>query len=108
MMIMKGDSYPLYFELTLDGITLTPDMVAEMEVCMGESIRKLYSDKGVQFDNEMGMWYFWPTQEETLAMPDGQYHVVVRVRYKNPGMKEVQGCNIGRIVVMDTFSNEVI
>ena len=108
MTIMQGDSYPLYFELSLGGEVLAPDLVSEMEICFGEVLRKLYSQKEIMFDKDTNRWYIWPTQEETLAMPVGGLSVIVRVRYNNASMKEVQGFKVGRINVVDTYSEDVI
>lgn len=108
MTIMKGDSYPIYIELVQDNTTLTPEMVAELEVCVGESLRKLYTQNEVMFDKSSGHWYIWPTQEETLALNDGACFVIVRVKYKNEDLAEVKGMKVGVINVIDTFSEEVI
>lgn len=108
MTIMKGDSYPIYLELTLDDEVLTPDMIAELEVCVGDALRKCYTEKEVMFDYSSSRWYIWPTQQETLELPQGPYHVVIRIKYNNQDMEEVQGFKIGKIDVVDTFSEEVI
>lgn len=108
MKIMKGDSYPIYIELLQDNMPVSPEMVAEMEVCVGESLRKLYSQNEVLFDAGSSRWYIWPTQEETLAFSDGPNNVIVRIRYKMGGKQEVIGMPVGRINVVDTFSEEVI
>ena len=108
MTIMQGDSYPLYFDLSLGGEVLTPDLVAEMEICFGEVLRKLYSAKEIMFEKDTNRWYIWPTQEETLAMPVGALSVIIRMRYNHASMKEVQGYRVGTIKILDTYSEEVI
>lgn len=108
MKIMQGDSYPLYFRLKLDGSILTPDMVSEMEICVGECMRKLYTKGEVVYEENAGRWYIWPTQAETLSLTPGPYHVVVRIKFKNANMKEVHGRAIGKLFIADTFSKEVI
>lgn len=108
MKIMQGDSYPLYFKLTIDGDILTPHMISELEICIGNSMRKLYSKDEVKFDLDTNSWYIWPTQDETLEMEIGQHSVVVRIKYRNSTKNQVQGYQIGRINVIDTISEEVI
>lgn len=40
MTIMQGDSYPIYFDLKQDGKVLTPEMVADVEVYVGDVLSK--------------------------------------------------------------------
>ena len=108
MTIMKGDSYPIYIELLQDDTILTPEMVAEIEVCVGESLRKLYSRNEVMFDQSSGRWYIRPSQEETLAWTESAYHVIARIKYANKDLPDVLGLKVGRINVVDTFSKEAI
>ena len=108
MTIMQGDSYPIYIELTQDSEILMPEMIAELEICVGEQLRKLYSSGDVKFDREYGQWYIYPTQAETLALQPGSYQVFVRVRYKNTETEEVVGVRVGRITVTDSISEVVI
>lgn len=108
MKIMRGDSYPIYIELLQDNTILAPEMVAEIEVCIGESMRKLYSRNEVMFDQSSGRWYIRPSQQETLAWTESAYNVIARVKYANMDLPEVLGMNVGRINVVDTFSKEVI
>lgn len=108
MKIMQGDSYPLYLKLTMDGEVIVPDTVLELEVCIGDSLRKLHSKGEVMFDLDSNCWYIWPTQEETLAMDVGQYSVVVRIKYLHHTLNQVQGQQIGRLSVVDTISEEAI
>lgn len=109
MIIMQGDSYPIYMELTQDGAPLTPDMVAELEVCVGDKLRKLYSAKEVFFDEASERWYIHPTQEETFGLEaNTNYDVTVRIRYKGTSPEEVMGMRLGQISVRDSTSEAVI
>ena len=108
MTIMQGDSYPIYIELTQDGDVLVPEMISELEVCVGDKLRKTYSNGEVKFDKEKNQWYIHPTQEETLGLNPDSYPVYVRVRYKNTAMEEVVGLRVGRITVTDSISEAVI
>ena len=109
MIIMQGDSYPIYMELTQDGAPLTPDMVAELEVCVGDKLRKLYSSQQVLFDESSDRWYIHPAQEETLGLEaNTNYDVFVRIRYKGTIPEEVLGMRLGQIAVRDGTSEAVI
>lgn len=108
MNIMRGDSYPIFLELTQGGYVLTPEMVADVEVTVGESFIKKYSRGEVLFDNLLQNWYFRPSQEETLALEEGEaYQVIARVKYTNDPA-DVKGVICGSITAGDTNSEEVI
>lgn len=114
MTIRQGDSYPIYIELMQDGDILHPEMVADLEICIGKdgepgkALRKLLSAGAVQFDETTGRWHIHPKQEETLALEKGFYNVEARIRYKNSGMEDVVGVPLGRIEVKDSISEAVI
>lgn len=108
MNIMRGDSYPIFLELTQDGYVLAPEMVSDIEVTVGESFIKKYSRGEVLFDNLLRKWYFRPSQEETLGLTEGEaYQVIARVKYTN-NPADVKGVKCGSIAVEDTNSSEVI
>lgn len=108
MTMMQGDSYPVFIDLKQYGVTLTPDMIQDQEICVGENLRKTYSGGEVGFDTETSMWYIRPTQQETLDLPEDAYSVIVRVKYKNQPSADVKGIQVGRIVIRSTFSKEVL
>ncbi len=108
MTIMQGDSYPIYVELAQDGVPLTPEMVEELEVCVGDQLRKLYSKGEVLFEANTNQWSFNPQQSETLDLSVGSYAVDIRIKYKDSGSGEVFGFRIGKIHVTDSNSEEVI
>ena len=109
MIIMQGDSYPIYMELTQDGAPLTPDMVAELEVCVGDKLRKLYSATEVFYDEASDRWYIHPTQEETFGLESNtSYDVIVRPWYKGTNPKYVIGRRVGRISVEYNPNKKVI
>lgn len=107
MKMMQGDSYPVFINLKQYGVTLKPDMIDDLEVCVGEHLRKTWSGGGVAFDTGMQMWYIRPTQKETLNLPEDSHTVIVRVKYKNQPA-DVKGIPVGRIVIQDTHSEEVL
>lgn len=108
MTIMQGDSYPIFIELTHNKSTLTPDMVEEIEIYVGDTLRKLYSEGGVLFDEASSRWYIHPTQKETLALEEGSLAVTVRIRYSGFNYEDVVGMTVGRITVIDGVSEAVI
>lgn len=105
MVIMQGDSYPIEITLKLNGSVLTPDMIDEIEICVGSGIRKLYTNGEVVYKD--GQWYFRLTQEETLGMDEGSFEVISRVKFPNQP-PDVEGKRAGRIEVRETHSKEVL
>lgn len=108
--IMQGDSYAVFVRLRLKQTSepITPDMVSEVEITVGESIRKLYSAGEVKYDSDQDQWYFIPTQEETFAMEPDAYDVQARPKFSNGQYSTVKGISVGTIVILDANSNEVI
>lgn len=106
--MMQGDSESLFMQLGIDGKTLTPNMVSEIEVTVGQSLRKLYSSGEVHYDQSSSLWYFIPTQEETLAMEPNGYEVQARIKLPNGQYSPVTGITVGRIVILSSQSKEVI
>ena len=111
--IMQGDSYSLRFTLTLNEETnVTPDMVSEVELCIGNDegaeIRKTYTAGEVWYDNSVGKWFFRLSQENTLGMDPGSYGIIVRPKFKSDVNADVIGVKIGNVVIIDTYSEEVI
>lgn len=106
--MMRGDSYIVFVNLTQQGYPLTADMVTDVEICVGENLRKTYSGGEVGYDALRSMWYFRPSQKDTLAMDEGAYEVIVRVKYSPYQTADVKGISVGRITMLDTHSQEVI
>lgn len=104
--MLKGDSYPIYVNLKQNGIVLNPAMIEDLEVCVGEDLRYTYSGGTVFYDGSKQMWYFWPTQEQTLAS-EGALEVYVRVKYPNLPV-QVLGAKIGNILIKNTNFTEVL
>lgn len=106
--MMQGDSYALLINLTQMGTVLTPDLVADIEVSIGETIRRTKSGGDVEFDTTEQQWFIRPTQEETLALEPGVYEAIARIKYSNIDNSDVKGINIGRVIITDSLSREVI
>lgn len=104
--IMQGDSYPLFLNLQQDGQLLTPAMVEDLEICVGDALRFTKSEGTLNYDPSKKMWYFWPTQEETFEM-EGIYDIYVRAKYPNTP-PQVYGYKLDKIKVTDTQSEEVL
>lgn len=94
--IRQGDSYPIFITLNQDGYVLTPEIVQDIKVCIGESFHKTYSEGGLQFDPSRNQWYIWPTQEETLAMEEGRSTVCCHIKYHNGSViaKDIDRVNV--------------
>ena len=69
MNIMRGDQYPIAFDIVAsDGRTkITPEMASEVEIVLN-GIRKTFSAEQVFYSNDT--WYFPITQQETFGMPE--------------------------------------
>lgn len=106
--MMQGDSYAIFVDIKADGKVMTPDKITDVEITVGESIRKLYSAGEVGYDSSMLQWYFLPTQEDTLAMEPNAYEVQIRVKFPNGQYSAVKGVSVGRIIILDAQSEEVI
>lgn len=111
--MMQGDSYSVPFTLTMNGTTdITPDTVADIELCVGNEngaqLRKTFSGGGVWYDQEAKRWFFRPTQQETLELDPGSYDAIVRMKFSKTSDSDVIGVQIGRIIITDTQSEEVI
>lgn len=107
MKIMQGDSYNVPIEITQDGATLKPSTISNVEVCVGENVRKTYAEGGVIFDENTGLWYIRLSQEETFEM-DGTQDVIVRIKYRNKPNGDVIGRRAGTINATETISKEVL
>ena len=106
MIISQGESYPIFVTLTMDGQQLTPDLVADVEVCFA-GIRRTYSTGGFLFDETRKQWWLWPTQEETLAAKPGPHSIAARVKFPgNPN--EVLEITLGRILIKRGRSKEIL
>ena len=107
--IMQGDSYPVFINLTQDFKTLVPEMVDDLEICVGTDLRYYWADKSVLFDTASKRWYIWPTQEETFSLDPGTHKVEIRVKYHNQNNANVKGFTITeRIKVTEATSREVL
>lgn len=104
--IAQGDQRKIPFELKLNGATLTPYELSELEVCAtDQAFRKLMSTGDVVFDDVTGQWIFRLTQDETFALEPGTYFVQARPEFLDG---TIIMTSIGSIEVADANSEAVI
>lgn len=102
--IMRGDSYNIPINISQNGIAVTPSMVREIEIAIGDAVRKYYSRGEVLYAG--GTWYFRLSQDESFALEDSA-EVYVRVGY--PGSpSDVIGKKAGMIIATESGSTEVL
>lgn len=108
--MMQGDSYPVFVALNMKdtGEAITPNKVSDVEIMVGEVLRKTYAAGETLYDKKAKEWYFTPTQEETLGMEPGSYEVQARVKFANGDSSPVRGVKVGTITILDAQSSEVI
>lgn len=107
MKIYQGDSYPIPFGLEQADYVLTPEMVADIRLTVGEELSYTMSSGGVFFDAESQKWYFRPSQAETLALDVDSYQVMAKVKYGN-NPADVISVPCGRLDVLDATDEEEI
>ena len=106
--IMQGDSYPIPITLHQDGVILKPFMIEDLEVCVGDNLRKTFLSNGVFFNEETMQWTFRLSQQDTFSMDEGVHDVYVRIKYLGQPESDVHGERIDRIRVIAGKSREVL
>ena len=94
--ITQGESYPIFFNIKQDGMSLTPDMILDLEIHIGEMFQKSRLGNGVFYDQTTGRWYIFPTAAETKAWEEGIHVVCAHFAYHNG---ETYIKDAGRILV---------
>ena len=105
--IYQGDSYHIPFQLEQSGYTVTPDMLSNLRIKVGEDLGYEMSAGEVFYDAAAGIWYFRPTQNDTLALEPDSYSVQAKVKYKNDPA-DVITVPVGTLVVLDATDTEEI
>lgn len=102
--MMKGDAYriPISIE-TADGAA-TPESFADVEVCIGRSVRKTLSASEITYDTERALFLVPITQEETFALGD-RAKVNIRCKYHSG---DVVGVDLGILEFIPSLSREVL
>lgn len=106
--IMQGDTYPIFVDFYQNGVQLTPSLISDIELCVGNNIRKTYSSGSVLFDTSTGRWYFILSQSESFSLTPGGHQVIGRIKYASKDRFDVKGYKVGNIVIEKTTSTEVI
>lgn len=107
--IMQGDSYPVFINLTQNGMVLVPDMLENLEIHVGADLRFTYAEGTVHYDEGTKRWYIWPTQEQTFSLEPGIHRVEMRIKYHNQNTTNVKGSTVtDKIKVTEAVSREVL
>lgn len=107
--IKQGDSRIIWFNLKVNGVPLTPDMVEDIEIYVGEDLRLTASSGEVKYDTGSQRWFIWPTQEQTFALDEGSHKVEIRRKYRNGTSENVIGYELAeKIKVKGATSREVL
>ncbi len=104
MPMMKGDSYSLPIKIDTDRGVATAESFLDVEVCIGNAIRKTLACDEIKYDEEESLFLVPLTQEETFGLPN-RVRVNVRCKYGNGN---VVGVDLGIIEVAPTLSREVL
>lgn len=102
--MMQGDSWPLEMRLLYNGQSLSPETVEVLELSV-DGLTKSWPDGGVLYNEDKGVFAFWPTQEESFRLR-GQVRAQARVKLKNAG--PVIGFDFGTIQMIESQSKEVL
>lgn len=108
MVIMRGDACNVPFDIKDNGQILTPEKVSEIEIFIGEDLRKLYTSGKVWFDNNDLRWYFRLSQEETFALPAAKHAVIGRAKFSGKNSQDVLGFYIDSIILTETNSKYIL
>ena len=106
LVIHQGDALTIPVDLEQSQLDITPDMVSDVEITVGMSLRRLYSGETVQHSAEDGKWSFRLTQKDTFGLRPGNYITQARVKYKNEPEFDVTCIDVGTIVVLSANSRE--
>ena len=102
--MMRGDSYCLPISIETDSGTATSGSFTDIEVCIGNTIRKLLSSGEVIYDSERLLFLVPLSQEETFEL-HGRARVNVRCKYSGG---DVIGVDLGVLEFAPSLSREVI
>lgn len=107
--IKQGDSRIIWFNLMVGGVPLTPNMVEDIEIYVGDNLRLTASGGEVTYDTGSQRWFIWPTQEQTFALDEGSHKVEIRRKYKDGASENVIGYELpDKIKVKSAVSREVL
>ncbi len=102
--MMRGDSYSLPISIETTAGVANADVFEEVEVCIGNEIRKTLSSGEITFDSERSLFLVPLTQEETFGLR-GRARVNVRCKYHGG---DVVGVDLGVLDFAPALSREVL
>ena len=102
--MMRGDAFVLPIKIETDDGIATANNFSEVEVCIGNAIRKTMSSGEITYDAENARFLVPLTQEETFSL-SCRTRINVRCKYENGN---VIGRDLGVFEFAPTLSNEVL
>ena len=102
--MMRGDAYSLPIRIDTDSGSATAESFADVEICIGDTIRKTLSSGEITYDAERSLFLVPLTQEETFGL-HSRVRATVRCKYANG---DVIGRELGVLEFNPTLSKEVI
>ena len=106
VVIKQGDAYGIPLEIQLNGAALHADDVEQVEVYVGDTIRKLYPGQ-ITYNDALGSFIVPVTQDETFELPEGET-IRVDVRVQFPGGMVIGVIDELKAKVADAISEEVL
>lgn len=106
VVIKQGDAYGIPLDIQLNGAALTGADVEQVEVYIGDNIRKLFPEQ-ITYNDALGSFIVPVTQEETFELPEGET-VRVDVRVQFPGGMVLGVVDELKAKVADAISEEVL
>ena len=102
--MMQGDACRIPFRIRQDGMTVTPEMITDLEVTVGQ-LRKTYLGGEIIWGEDC--WFVYLSQEETMGM-NGADYIRVRVRYLDQPWVTVLGKRVALLYVEEHPKGEVL
>lgn len=102
--MMRGDAFSLPIRIDTNSDSASADSFAEVEICIGNTIRKTLSAGEITYDEERSLFLVPLTQEETFGL-HSRVRITVRCKYLNG---DVVGVDLGILELAPTLSKEVI
>ena len=108
MILVQGDSYPVWIDLQQNGEALSPGTAGDVTVRVGDLLQYRYSEGELGFDRDRGKWYFTPTAAETAGLAPESYRVTVEVSYRNRPQGYNRVIPVGTIFIQEGATDEAL
>lgn len=102
--MMKGDAYRIPINIETAEGAATPESFADVEVCIGRSVRKTLSAGEITYDTERALFLVPLTQEETFAL-GMRSRINIRCKYAGG---DIVGIDLGILEFEPSLSREVL